>query len=97
MLRDRMGKQKRRPRRLLESDARDWARWNAAAKIEGVNWSTFARRALMARVAYVGELEEAAEREPALRVMVPGADLVRKTSAKKASRKPTKKARRSRG
>lgn len=39
-------KQQRNPRRLLESVKQDWARWDAAAKREGLNWSEFARRAL---------------------------------------------------
>ena len=39
-------KQKRNPRRLLESVESDWARWDAAAASLGLNWSEFARRAL---------------------------------------------------
>ena len=46
MVRFRKRKQKRNPRRLLESVAGDWERWDEAAKIEGVNWSEFCRRAL---------------------------------------------------
>jgi hypothetical protein len=42
-------KQKRNPRRLLESVQGDWERWDAAAALEGVNWSEFCRRALEAR------------------------------------------------
>jgi hypothetical protein len=42
-------KQKRNKRRLLESVDGDWARWDAAAEREGVNWSEFCRRALEAR------------------------------------------------
>lgn len=42
-------KQKRKPRRVLESVQGDWDRWDAAAKREGVNWSEFCRRALEAR------------------------------------------------
>jgi hypothetical protein len=39
-------KPKRDPGRILHSVPRDWERWDEAAKIEGVNWSTFCRRAL---------------------------------------------------
>ena len=39
-------KQKRKPRRLLESAAVDWERWDAEAKRQGLNFSEFARRAL---------------------------------------------------
>lgn len=42
-------KQKRNPRRLLESVQGDWDRWDAAAEREGVNWSEFCRRALEVR------------------------------------------------
>lgn len=39
-------KQKRNPRRLVEATPQDWARWDAAARAEGVNFSEFTRRAL---------------------------------------------------
>jgi hypothetical protein len=42
-------KQKRNPRRLLESVPKDWGRWDRAAAREGVNWSEFTRRALEVR------------------------------------------------
>jgi hypothetical protein len=42
-------KQKRNPRRLLESVQQDWDRWDAAALAAGLNWSEWARRALNAR------------------------------------------------
>lgn len=42
-------KQKRRPRRLLESVQQDWDRWDAAASREGLTFTEFARRALDAR------------------------------------------------
>lgn len=42
-------KQKRNKTRVLESVDRDWAQWDAAAKVEGVNWSEFTRRALNVR------------------------------------------------
>jgi hypothetical protein len=42
-------KQQRNKRRLLESVPKDWERWDAAARAEGVNWSEFCRRALNAR------------------------------------------------
>ena len=43
-------KQVRNKRRLLESVDHDWARWDAAAKAEGLNWSEWARRSLNAAV-----------------------------------------------
>lgn len=42
-------KQKRNKTRVLESVDQDWARWDEAAKAEGVNWSEFTRRALHVR------------------------------------------------
>jgi hypothetical protein len=39
-------KQKRKPRRLLESAAVDWERWDAEAQRQGLNFSEYARRAL---------------------------------------------------
>ena len=42
----RVRKQRRNKRRLLESVDQDWARWDAAAKAAGLNFSEFARRAL---------------------------------------------------
>lgn len=42
-------KQKRNKTRVLESVDGDWAHWDAAAKVEGVNWSEFTRRALFVR------------------------------------------------
>jgi len=48
-------KQKRNKRRLLEAVAGDWERWDAAAKVAGLNWSEFTRRALdVAALARVG-------------------------------------------
>lgn len=44
-------KQKRLPRRLIESVPADWERWDAAAKAAGLNWSEWARRALTAAAA----------------------------------------------
>lgn len=48
--------QKRNPRRLLEAVPEDWARWDAATAIAGLNWSEFTRRALNAASAAVGAL-----------------------------------------
>jgi hypothetical protein len=39
-------RQKRRPRRLVESVAQDFARWDVAAEALGLNFAEFARRAL---------------------------------------------------
>lgn len=41
--------QKRNPTKLIESTAKDWARWEKGASAEGVNFSEFTRRALEAR------------------------------------------------
>jgi len=48
--------QKRNPRRLLEAVPEDWARWDAATAVAGLNWSEFTRRALNAASAIVGAL-----------------------------------------
>jgi hypothetical protein len=50
-VRFRKRKQKRNKSRPLESVDQDWARWDAAAELEGVNWSEFCRRALNERTA----------------------------------------------
>ena len=39
-------KQKRKPRRLVESTPEDWERWDAEAARQGLNFAEFARRAL---------------------------------------------------
>lgn len=39
-------KQKRKPRRLVEAPPLDWARWDAEAERQGLNFSEFTRRAL---------------------------------------------------
>lgn len=78
--------QKRNPRRLLEAPKSDWQRWDAAARMEGLNWSDFTRRALLARVAYVDEL---ATSDPiAARAMLPG--LSEKPAPKNGSAKRAK-------
>lgn len=41
-------KQKRRKRRLVEAPDQDWARWDRAAELSGLNFAEFARRALNA-------------------------------------------------
>jgi hypothetical protein len=46
-------RQKRQQRRVLESVAGDWVRWDQACAVEGLNWSEFTRRALEARAALV--------------------------------------------
>lgn len=48
--------QKRNKRRLLEAVDTDWQRWDEAAKLQGLNWSEFTRRALLHRVAQVDEM-----------------------------------------
>lgn len=64
--------QKRKPRRLLEAPAGDWARWEHFATLEGLNWSEFTRRALEQRCSSIGELEREAKRTPALLGRLPG-------------------------
>lgn len=46
-------KQKRQKRRVLEAVPADWARWDQACEVEGLNWSEFTRRALEERTARV--------------------------------------------
>lgn len=87
-------KQKRLPRRLLESVPKDWERWDKYAKLEGLNWSEFTRRALEQRCSSIQELEERAQTEPSLRVRLPGlpytVDAIAKARAA-LSQKPAKK------
>ncbi len=42
-------RQKRNPQRVTIATAKDWARWDVAADIEGVNFAEFTRRALEQR------------------------------------------------
>lgn len=58
-------RQKRKPRKLLEATPQDWAKWERFAKLEGLNWSEFARRALEQRCSSVAELAEFADALPA--------------------------------
>lgn len=51
-------RQVRKPRKLLEATPQDWAKWERFAKLEGLNWSEFARRALEQRCSSVAELEQ---------------------------------------
>ena len=87
-------KQKRLPRRLLESVQQDWERWDKYAKLEGLNWSEFTRRALEQRCSSLQELEHRAITEPAVRVRLPGlpytADKIASARAV-LSQKPTTK------
>lgn len=65
-------KQKRLPRRLLESPPHHWKRWDRYAKLEGLNWSEFTRRALEQRCTSLDDLAQQAVDEPALRLRLPG-------------------------
>lgn len=38
--------QKRKKRRIFEASEQDWARWDAEAKLQGLKFSEFVRRAL---------------------------------------------------
>lgn len=62
-------RQVRKPRKLLEATPQDWAKWERFAKLEGLNWSEFARRALEQRCSSVAELEQFAiekQRDPSV-------------------------------
>ncbi len=48
--------QKREKRRLLEAPAQAWKLWDGLAKIEGLSWAEFTRRALLQRSASIQEL-----------------------------------------
>lgn len=81
----------RKPRRLLEAPPPDWKRWDAVAKIEGISWSEFARRALLQRTASIAELEHWAndpERTEAerssMRERLPGLQLSEKPYSRKS-------------
>jgi hypothetical protein len=89
-------RQKRKPRKLLEATPQDWAKWERFAKLEGLNWSEFARRALEQRCSSVAELERfAIERQndsspslqASLRARLPGSAgaLSEKPAAKKGA------------
>lgn len=87
-------KQKRLPRRLLESVPNDWERWDKCAKLEGLNWSEFTRRALEQRCASIEELERTARTEPSVRLRLPGLPYTVESIAKARaalSQKPTRK------
>jgi hypothetical protein len=56
-------KQKRQPRKLLESVQQDWDRWEKAAQLEGLNWSEFTRRALNERTDRVLEAAKKPKRK----------------------------------
>jgi hypothetical protein len=60
------------PRRQIEATAADWKRWDRAAKLEGITLAAFARRALEQRCSSIAELEQAAQRVPAVRQRLPG-------------------------
>jgi hypothetical protein len=79
----------RNPRRLLEATAEEWKRWDAAARREGISWAQFARRALLARLAYQDEVREeiatGSEAGRHLAVLLPG------MSEKGAPAMPSKK------
>ena len=87
-------KQKRLPRRLLESVEKDWERWDRCAKLEGLNWSEFTRRALEQRCSSIEELERAARTEPAVRQRLPGlpykVEAVAKVRAALSQKPPSK-------
>lgn len=94
-------RQKRKPRRLLEAPAQDWERWERFAKLEGLNWSEFCRRALEQRCSSIADLELAADLDKlagaAVRQRLPGlsekgapkngSSSSRKTKASPAGRK----------
>lgn len=90
----------RKPRRLLEAPPPDWKRWDAVAKIEGISWSEFARRALLQRTASIAELQHWAndpERTDAerasMRERLPGLQLSEKPPVKNGAGGAKKKRR----
>jgi len=78
VVRFRRRKQKRNPRRPLEAVAQDWARWDAAAKEMGINWSEFVRRAQDAFILAQLSEKPGVKTEPEARA---------KPAAKRAARK----------
>lgn len=68
--------EKRKPRRLLEAEAALWKRWDRWAKLEGVSWATFCRRALEQRGSsiedLVGMANENGEAREGLLMRLPG-------------------------
>jgi len=81
--------QKREKRRLLEAPADAWKRWDALAKIEGLSWAEFTRRALLQRTSSIQELVDWAnepERTPSER-----ASILERLPGLQLSEKPTKK------
>ena len=83
--------QKRNPRRLLEAVPEDWARWDAAARLAGLNWSEFTRRALNGAAAAAGlRLPALAPRWSAERVAETRPLVSEKGASKKASSNGTK-------
>ncbi len=90
--------QKREKRRLLEAPAERWKRWDELAKVEGISWAEFARRALLQRSASIQELVEYAH-EPkrtttelvAVLERLPGLELSEKPPRKNGSNAAKKK------
>jgi len=81
--------QKREKRRLLEAPAEAWKRWDALAKLEGLSWAEFTRRALLMRSSSIQELVDWAhepERTPSelatMRERLPGLTLSEKPTSK---------------
>ncbi len=64
--------QKRQPRRLLEAPPAFWKRWDRWAKLEGLSWAAFTRRALEQRGASINDLVSMSKEEPALLQRLPG-------------------------
>jgi hypothetical protein len=88
----------RKPRRLLEAPAPDWKRWDAVAKIEGISWSEFTRRALLQRTASIAELAHWADdpdrtegERASMRERLPGLQLSEKPAKKNGASDAKKK------
>lgn len=81
--------QKREKRRLLEAPADRWQRWDELAKVEGISWAEFARRALLQRSSSIQELVDWAN--DSQRTTSERASVLERLPGFLLSEKPTKK------
>jgi len=81
--------QKREKRRLLEAPPEAWKRWDGLAKLEGLSWAEFTRRALLQRSSSIQELVDWAN-DPE-RTTSERASVLERLPGFLLSEKPTKK------
>jgi len=81
--------QKREKRRLLEAPAERWKRWDELAKVEGISWAEFTRRALLQRSSSIQELVDYAN-DPE-RTTSERAAMIERLPGLQLSEKPTPK------